>query len=143
MADKDFTLGSGAVVHVTTASFDDCNALTKAISRCAKGLPITDDVLGMNVGVLKDYLVAAIGSDDVERTLFKCMERATYAKEGAGLARINKALFDDPQLGDAARQDYFEICAKIIEVDVAPFFVQAFSVLKARMASAASSQKSA
>lgn len=142
MADKDFTLASGAVVHVTTASFDDCNALTKAISRCAKGLPI-GDVMGMDLSVLKDYLVAAVASDDVERALFKCMERATYAMNGSGPVRINKALFDDPQLGDAARQDYFEICAKVIEVDVAPFFVKAFSALKARMTSVASSQKSA
>ena len=137
MSDKDYTLASGAKLHVSTASFEDANALVKALTRCAKGLAISDDPLKADIGVLKDVLVEAISSDEVERALFKCMERVSYKD-----IKVSKALFDDPTIGDHAREDYFEICWKTVEANCGPFFVKAFSAFKVRMASVPNSPKS-
>ncbi len=138
MSDKDFILTSGAKLHVSTASFDNANSLIKALARCAKGLQLKDDILKTDLAVMKDYLVEAVSSEDVERALFACMKKASYEN-----VSVDKSLFDDPKLGDQARQDYFEICSKIIEVNSGPFFVKIFSQLKERMTTAPAIPKSA
>ncbi len=138
MSNTDYTLTSGAVLHVTTAPFGEAKALMKALAKCAKGLPLKDDILKSDISALKDYVVEAIASDEVESALFACARRATYQN-----VKVTPELFDDAALGDKAREDYFEICAKIIEANGGPFFVKAFSMLKARMGAVASSPTSA
>lgn len=134
MADMDFTLASGAVLHVSTASFAEANALVKALLRCAKGMPIGDDLLKQDITAFKDVLIEAATSEDAEKALFGCMRRASYKS-----TKLVPENFDS--LGDDFRQDYFEVCWKIIEVNCSPFFAKAFSALKARLTSAAASPK--
>jgi hypothetical protein len=137
VSDQDFILGSGARLHVTVAPFEDANALRKALLRTAKGIPLAADPLQMDVTVLKDVFIEAASSNDVEQCLFKCMERASYQD-----VKVTRGLFDDPKLGESARADLLEIYWKVIETNCAPFFVKAFSALKARMASVAAAPKS-
>lgn len=137
MSDTDFVLISGAKLHVTTSPFPDANALRKALLRTARGFPLGSDPMKMDLSVLKDVFIEAAASDEVERALFKCMERASYEN-----VKITPSLFDDATLGEKARTDLLEIYWKIIEVNCGPFFLKAFSELKARLASGPSSQKS-
>ncbi len=137
MSDPDFTLQSGAKLHVTPAPFADANALRKALLQTAKGVPLGADPMQMDLTILKDVFIDAASSDTVERCLFKCMERVSYQD-----VKVTPALFDDVKLGEQSRGDLLEIYWKVIEVNCAPFFVKAFSVLKARLASGPAAPKS-
>lgn len=131
MGDKDYTLSSGARLHVTVAPFADANALVKALAKCAKGLPLGEDPLKAGVGVLKEMLIEAVVSPEVEAALSQCFSRCSYNDR-----KIDKTLMDDPAVGEQARQDYFEICWKVVEANCSPFFVKTFSALKARLGGA-------
>ncbi len=137
MSQPDFILGSGAKLHVTVSSFEDANALRKALLRTAKGVPLGADPMQMDLSVLKDVFIEAASSDEVERCLFKCMDRVSYQD-----VKVSRSLFDDPKLGEMARADLFEIYWKVIEVNCAPFFVKAFSAFKDRLASGPATLKS-
>lgn len=121
MGDQDFILKSGAKLHVTPSDFKTAMGLVKAIQKATLGLPRESDAS-----------LAVVVSDEVEAAVHRCMARATY--EGQ---RLDLGLFDDPTLGPRARQDYFDICARIIEVNCNPFFGKAPSTLKGPSATAA------
>lgn len=136
MADQDFNLDSGAKLHVTVAPFQDAKALSKALIKSVGGVPLSDNLMNMDMSVFKDILVNAATSDEVESALVRCMERATYN----GI-KVNNGLFDDPTMGDNARKDYFLICTKIVEVNCLPFFEQALSKLKTSLTKNTNIQK--
>lgn len=136
MSDQDFILQSGAKLHVSTASFQDANALVKALMKAAKGVPLGDDLMKQDLTALKDVLIEAAASPEVERCLYRCMERSSY--NDIKLIPVN---FDNPGTMDNFRADYFEVCWKVIEVNCRPFFDRAFSVLKARLGSATAAPK--
>lgn len=123
MADNEFTLDSGAKLHVTVCPFSDVMALQKAFAAALKGVPFTADPLSMDITHLKDAVLAVLESNAVEAALWKCLDRCAYNKE-----RVTPRLFDDrPE----ARADFYAICWKCIEVNLSPFFRQTFSRLKA------------
>ncbi len=124
----DYTLPSGAKMTVSEAAYVDADALLKALAKCAKGIPLPKNFLEADVTVLKDVLVEAIVSDEVDKALFKCGERAAYEN-----MKVSVALFDDPKLKDSARQDRFMIFWHIIEVNCGPFFGKTFSILRERL----------
>jgi hypothetical protein len=125
----DFTLPTGAKLVVTEAAYVDADALLKSLVRCAKGVPLPKNFLEADVTILKDILVDAITSEEVDAALFKCGQRAMYET-----AKVTKDLFDDPQLKDRARQDRFIIFWHLIEVNCGPFFAKTFSLLRERLA---------
>ncbi len=113
---------------VSDSSYQDADALFKSLVRCAKGIPLPKNILEADVTVLKDILVEAIVSDEVDRAIFKCAERAMYEN-----VRVTKAIFDDPKLKDNARADRFLIQWHVIEVNCGPFFGKTFSILRERL----------
>lgn len=125
MSDQDFDLPSGAKLHVSVSPFQDAKALTKALMKSVGGIQLAANPLDMDVSVIKDMLVSAGTSEEVEAALWKCMARATYNN-----VKVTPDLFDAVDLGDSARKDYFTICAKVIEVNCLPFFDQTLSTLK-------------
>jgi hypothetical protein len=133
----DFTLPTGSKLVVSEAAYADADALLKALVRCAKGIALPKNFLEADVTVLKEVLVEAITSDEVDQALFKCAERAVYEN-----AKVTRALFDDPKLKDAARQDRFLIAWHIIEVNCGPFFGKTFSILRERLRTSPSFQPS-
>lgn len=135
MADQDFDLPSGAKQHVTIAPFEDAHALTKALLKSSVGLQLAQDVLSMDLTALKDGLIAAATSDEVEKFVFKCLERSTWNN-----LKITKALFDDPTYGDDARKDYYLLCANVVRANCAPFFGQALSMLRTSLGNGTVSQ---
>lgn len=133
----DFKLSSGASLVVSQAPFVDAMALQKALLASVKGLPLSADIMKMDVSVLKDGVIAAATSPEVEKALFQCAARATYEN-----IVVSADLFDDPKIGTQARKDFYDIAWKIIEVNCGPFFKTTFSRLKAALPVApAASQK--
>ena len=134
----DFVLDSGAKISITVSSFEDALNLTKSIERAIKGLKLPVSALGIEIdtknpssmfmqnndlmGEVIDKIISVATSEEVELCLFKCFARATY--EGV---KITKDLFDDISLGDKAREDYYPMCVKVIEVNCSPFFKRALS----------------
>lgn len=134
MGNQEFSLPSGAKLNVTVAPFADASALLKAILRSVKGMALSTETLQMELGELRnpavfsqilDKILSVAVSDEVEEKLFRCFERSVY--DGV---KVTKALFDDINLGERAREDYYTICMKVIEVNCSPFFKTAFSGLK-------------
>ena len=124
----EFTLKSGAALVITPSSFADANQLKKALMKSAKDLNISSssvkDIKKMDVSAILNPVLDMCTSDEVEIALFKCFSRALYANQ-----KVNQALFDDPKLAEQAREDYHEMCLKVIEVNCGPFFKQTFSML--------------
>ncbi len=131
----DFTLPTGSRLSISEASYVDADALLKALAKCTKGVSLPNNFLEADVTMLKDILVEAITSDEVDRAIFKCAERAVYENQ-----KVSKSLFDDPKLKDNARQDRFMIFWHIVEVNCGPFFGKTFSILKERLRTSQSSQ---
>lgn len=136
MPDQDFTLPSGAKFHVSVVPFQDAKALTKALMKSAAGIPLAQNPLEMDVTVLKDALIAAATSDDVETAIFRCLERCTYED-----VKVTPDLFNDVKLGEGSRKDYFTMCGKVVEVNCAPFFDQTLSTLRTYLAKKTDSPK--
>jgi hypothetical protein len=122
----EFTLASGAKLSVTEAPYRDTMSLQRSLLSAVKGFPIGDDIMNMDLSVLKDAILSVATSNDVEVALFRCGARATYDD-----VKVTESLFDDPKMGLRAREDFYEIAWKIIEVNCGPFFKQPFSRLKA------------
>ncbi len=136
MVDGDAN-GAMQMNYVCSGILRSCPLADKALLQTAKGVPLGADPMQMDLTILKDVFIDAASSDTVERCLFKCMERVSYQD-----VKVTPALFDDVKLGEQSRGDLLEIYWKVIEVNCAPFFVKAFSVLKARLASGPAAPKS-
>ncbi len=124
----DFTLPSGATMIVSESAYADAIGLLKALMKTMKGVPLAADVMSLDVSVLKDALIEAGTSPEVDTALFKCAERAVYEN-----VKVTHGLFDDPKLKDQARGDYFLILWHVIEVNCGPFFGKTFSLLRERL----------
>jgi hypothetical protein len=133
----NYKLPSGANLVVSESSYQDANALLKALTRCAKGIPLPKNLMEADVTMLKDMLVEAVVSEEVDAALFKCAERAVYES-----VRVDKTIFDDPKLREKARSDYFLILWHIVEVNCGPFFGKAFSELRERLKTSQSAPES-
>jgi hypothetical protein len=112
MSNHDFTLKSGAKLHITSAPFEDAIALVEVLKKSVAGL---DPSLQIDSGVF--------ASPEVRKALYPCFRLALY-----DTSIVAPSLFDDPKLGERARGDYFEICSRLIEVNCNPFFLKTSSV---------------
>lgn len=126
----EFTTVGGAKVVITESGFLQANALKKSLLPALKNLKEFNtekisDLKNQDISILLNPLVDICISDEVESRIFDCLNRGTYNG-----VRIDRALFDDPELGEIARKDYHEICVAAIKVNVLPFFAQTFSWLK-------------
>lgn len=111
MANFDFILKSGAKLHVTTAPFEPAVSLVEVVKKAAAGMSSDLDVGNV-----------ALSSPEVRKALYEVFPWATY--EGF---KLYPGLFNEPKIGDQARGDYFEICARLIEVNTRPFFLKTSS----------------
>lgn len=137
----DFNLPSGAKLTISVAPFGDAKSLHDGILKALKGGGIAD----LDLGKLKDFkaggtavsmiaekALAMASSPEVEAAVFKCGERALYTPAGAAVAmRVSRGMFDEGEAGIKAREDYYLIAARIIEVNFMPFLAPIFSALKA------------
>lgn len=131
-------LPSGAKLGVGPCPFGDAHRLVKAIMGSLKGADLPAEVAGVDtddlgaalkspalLSTLMDRILTVATSDDVERAVMACMERCTYDGE-----KITRDLFDDPEVTEKIREDYYRICMEVVKANCAPFFRKAFSGLK-------------
>ncbi len=128
----EIILNSGAKLVVTPAPFEDAHDLNAAILESMKGLSFSEKALEIDLNDMKssadffsqilDKIISIAISKNVKNALFKCFQRCSYDD-----VRVNANLFDDSKLGTKAREDYYMICFKVIEVNCWPFFLKTFS----------------
>ncbi len=105
------TLPSGAELKITLSPFDVANELLQVVTKEAKGLQL-DPYTEMDTNLIKDALCLAISSKEIERCLWKCMERATYNGH-----KITKATFE----AEEARGDYLDVMMEVGRANLLPF----------------------
>lgn len=124
----DIVLPTGARLVVSEASYQDVDALMTALANAGIGVQLANDLLNMDVTILKDALLKSYASQALKDAIFKCAQRAVYEN-----TKVTRGLFDDPKLKDKARADHFLILWEVVKVNCTPFFAQIFSVLKERL----------
>jgi hypothetical protein len=117
---------SGAKLVIGRAEFPYSLGLLTELLKTTEGMPSATDFLSMEMSNARDILVRAVTSVEAQKLLFKCLEQCTYQS-----VKITPALFDDPGLGDQAREDYFQIAAEVVKVNCGPFVKRIASLLKA------------
>lgn len=124
-----FTTQNGQkMVEIKAASFKDAADLKKAVLKSLKDIGIDlnnlDNIQNANVIETITQLLLNIDiSEEFERALFKCLENCIYDK----FYKITPQLFDDKT---ETREDYYEIAANCVEVNLRPFFKSLVSALK-------------
>ena len=125
----EFTTQNGQkMVEIKAASFKDAADLKKAVLKSLKDIGIDlnnlDNIQNANVIETITQLLLNIDiSEEFERALFKCLENCIYDK----FYKITPQLFDDKP---ETREDYYEIAANCVEVNLRPFFKSLVSALK-------------
>lgn len=148
-----FKLPTGANVHVGMAGFRAAGTLTNAVLDEVKGTLSPDDLKidveelrknpQMVIGVI-DRFIKIAKSKPIAAAVIDCAGWAKYAPKGdEALIAIDEKLFDDPEYGMQAREDYYHIAFRIAQVNCLPFFVKIFSMLKDAGAKTSSSPQSA
>lgn len=106
MKSQEFTLKSGAKLHVTRAPF----AISVVIYETVVELSRETNP--------EDAISALVSNAKVREVVMPAMDFVLY--EGV---RHGVHLFDDPKLGERAYSDYVETLADVIQVNVKPFFL--------------------
>lgn len=130
----EFTTQNGnVVIEIKPASFKSASNLKKAV---IKGLTKNDlgldnvNFLDLKIDSILHLFADIDTSDEFERAIMECLNCCIYDKGGKNI-RINMQLFDDiPE----AREDYYEIIAKCVEVNLRPFLKSLVSEFKTRLA---------
>lgn len=104
-------LPSGAELQITLSPFSVGKELFKT---CSKDLvPLR---LDMNAHVdgnfYKDVFLTLVSSDNVEKCVWKCMERCLYNKQ-----RITEDTFESEE----ARGDYLDVMFEVAKANIMPF----------------------
>lgn len=108
MQNEDFTLRSGAKLHLSSAPWELVVTLWSAIKLATIGQRDNPEV---------GHLILA--SSEVQKAVKAVFPWSTYDN-----LKIYPGLFDEPkEVGERARADYLEICEKLIEFNLRPFFL--------------------
>jgi len=147
MAHKEFTLPSGAKFFVTMAPFEDACVLRDAVIKEVRGQGITIPQRALEkdieswkedtelMSIFLDKIMAVAASREVKDAIFRCFERCKYNE-----VKVSKDLFNDPKLEEQAREDYYPMCMRVMEVNLKPFFKKVSSLLGAPLRTATASQ---
>jgi len=144
---QTFDMPSGAKLFVSLAPFGQAKALHDAVlgELRGKGVGSLDiqalrDALGGGDGaearnLLMDKAMGLVSSKAVEQSLFACAEKAVYRPDGSeeSSRKVSPALFDDAQIREQARADYYMICWSVAKANLQPFIKALFSALLAHV----------
>lgn len=135
---KDFiTTNTQKRVVINCSSMADVMDLKREILRALKEHQLSNnlitgkgDLLDKDINLMeilnfmKDVLISADMSRELENIIFKCLERCTYDTTKV----INRELFDT--ICPEARADYYEIVFSCIEENLKPFMQSLISAWK-------------
>lgn len=116
---KEITLSSGALLKVSAASFAESKALYQAVLKELKDVSILNETEVINL--YKELFCVGFSSLEIERCLWKCMERCTYNSAGHNL-KIVPDIFEPEE----ARQDFVQICIEVAKENIEPFMSALF-----------------
>lgn len=128
---KFITTNGQAEVTINTAPFKEMCALKSEVLKCLTNQNIdinslktenTSKVLESIINVL----IAVDTSAEFESALFQCLSHCVYK----GIFAITPQFFNDKP---EAIEDYYEIVAKCVEVNLRPFFKSLVTAFKANM----------
>lgn len=128
---KDVTMPSGAILHITASPFKDAKALYQALLEEAKTLKL-DPEREADFNFFKDLFCTGFSSKKIEACLEKCFDRCTYDGK-----RITGDTFEPI----TAREDYMSVCFAVAEVNVSPFAKHLSSEYSRMLASLAPSRE--
>lgn len=127
---------TGKRIVINNATFREVLQLKKTLLNELSKQPIGLKIINNNtsflekeldftecVDFLKNILIGADTSQEVETAIFECLKHCTYDTTN----RIDESLFD--RIPDA-RADYYEIVIKCIEENLKPFFKSLASLWK-------------
>ena len=114
------TLPSGKILNMTIASFADGHKLLKAVAKEIEGVKFNADVF-KEPDAIKNLIMRAIYSSEVEEALKPCLARCNYDKK-----QITEEVFEDPK----ARGDYLPVIKEVLTYNLSPFFGSLGSLLK-------------
>lgn len=138
------TLPSGSVLEVTMSSFEEGDALRKAVTKEIETLNISTGSIDLNnfslsldlnddiINTIKNYASRISSSEDVEFCLWKCMGRATIDN-----IKITRSTFEDAE----KRRDYIIVMKEVLFYNLAPFFQDLGSLLSDMKTDSSSIQK--
>ena len=112
MQQEDFILKSGAKLHMSMGPWEHVVALWSAVKMVSIGKKENPEVGSI-----------ILASPEVQKAVRDLFSWATYDS-----IKIYPGLFDEAKLGDKARMDYLEICERLIEFNLRPFFLMTSSV---------------
>lgn len=107
MEQADFTLKSGAKLHLSSGAWEKVVALWSAVKLVTIGKRDEPEV---------GHII--LSSPNVQKAVYEMFQWATYEN-----MQLYSGIFDEQKLGGKARMDYLEICEKIIEFQLRPFFL--------------------
>lgn len=151
-----FKMPSGATLAVTVAPFADAWALMRASLKTLKGMGLKAEDLQQEgatlmdnpatLSLLLDRVVDFATSPDVEAALWRCAQRALYIPAGSPAEfpgeKVDQKLFDHPEHGSSAREDYAKLAYTLMEVNCKPFLAQVLSGLQKPKATSPDGQQS-
>ena len=112
----EFLAGSGAKVVVNIAPWGDALALKNSVMRELKAIDLEKLLDAKEDFSISKLLTLAVGidsSEEVQGNVMRCLQRSSYAGE-----KITDATFES----EKAREDYYEVVIKCLEVNLSPFF---------------------
>ena len=153
VAAQTHTLPSGATLHMSRPGFAAASNLRNALARALGAAPLRPDEMKVTLDTLKEEpstggallqrALMAAASPEVEEAVFSVLGWARYQPaDSSDILPVNRALFDHPVHGDAARADYYPICYRAVEVAVRPFLGALVSMYEDWKKNAARSPKS-
>lgn len=104
-------LESGKILKITPAPFSDAKAVYQSLLKELKTLKL-DAQADVDVNLYKDLFCVALASEELEKAIWKCMERCIYDGH-----KIIPDTFEDVK----AREDYLEVLLVVGKNNVEPF----------------------
>lgn len=120
-------LPSGALLEMTMAPFEDGHRLLKAVSREIENTKISAGM--QDLDAIKNLMMRAIYSDEIDRALVPCMARCKYDKKP-----VNRSLFSDETIMEEEKikrmGDYLPVVKEVLMFNLQPFFSSLGSLFK-------------
>ena len=134
----EFKSQNGVDVKINPADFISAMKLKNSVLKAVKesGVDISkidlEKITAASLQPIIEVVLSADTNEDVEKALFKCLERCTYNGE-----RIIRDTFEPIE----AREDYYEIVINCLKENLAPFFKNLISKLKSLTPKKSDNQK--
>lgn len=109
-SNREHKLPSGAVLKITTATFERALELFKAYCEEMKGINLDENMSTLTLE--KNTFCAIATSPRIEKALAACMDSVTYQ----GL-KVTAETYKDPETWG----DYMDVCAEVAKDNLNPF----------------------